>query len=114
MSNQRKKLKRNDLCYCGSGKKYKHCHMRIDQAQQRSLNSSTTGVPQTPVSMNKSFWKVLAAGSVVAAVIGSYWGKGIIFAGAWMILYSVARSLMRPPAIKENAGDPAALDFGRK
>ncbi|MCB0194892.1 MAG: SEC-C domain-containing protein, partial [Anaerolineae bacterium] len=21
---------RNDLCYCGSGKKYKHCHMKTD------------------------------------------------------------------------------------
>ena len=24
---------RNDPCYCGSGKKYKHCHMRLDQAK---------------------------------------------------------------------------------
>jgi preprotein translocase subunit SecA len=23
---------RNDPCWCGSGKKYKHCHMRTDQA----------------------------------------------------------------------------------
>ena len=26
------KPKRNDPCWCGSGKKYKHCHMRSDQA----------------------------------------------------------------------------------
>ncbi len=26
------KLSRNDLCWCGSGKKYKHCHMRQDMA----------------------------------------------------------------------------------
>ena len=25
-------LGRNDLCWCGSGKKYKHCHMRADKA----------------------------------------------------------------------------------
>ena len=25
-----KTLGRNDLCYCGSGKKYKHCHMKSD------------------------------------------------------------------------------------
>jgi hypothetical protein len=25
-----KTLGRNDLCYCGSGKKYKHCHMKTD------------------------------------------------------------------------------------
>ena len=26
-----KKLGRNDLCWCGSGKKYKHCHMEFDE-----------------------------------------------------------------------------------
>jgi preprotein translocase subunit SecA len=25
-----KMLGRNDLCHCGSGKKYKHCHMKLD------------------------------------------------------------------------------------
>ncbi len=29
------KLKRNDPCYCGSGKKYKQCHLKIDQAAGR-------------------------------------------------------------------------------
>jgi preprotein translocase subunit SecA len=27
-------LKRNDPCWCGSGKKYKHCHMKADQRQK--------------------------------------------------------------------------------
>ena len=22
---------RNDCCWCGSGKKYKHCHMELDE-----------------------------------------------------------------------------------
>jgi preprotein translocase subunit SecA len=26
-------LKRNDPCWCGSGKKYKHCHMKSDRAK---------------------------------------------------------------------------------
>jgi uncharacterized protein YecA (UPF0149 family) len=26
---------RNDPCYCGSGKKYKQCHLRIDQEKER-------------------------------------------------------------------------------
>jgi preprotein translocase subunit SecA len=26
---------RNDPCYCGSGKKYKHCHLKIDRRKQR-------------------------------------------------------------------------------
>ena len=28
-----RKLGRNDPCWCGSGKKYKHCHMRSDQGR---------------------------------------------------------------------------------
>jgi methionyl aminopeptidase len=32
----RKNLSRNDPCWCGSGKKYKHCHLRQDLAELRS------------------------------------------------------------------------------
>lgn len=28
-------LGRNDLCWCGSGKKYKKCHLPTDSAEQR-------------------------------------------------------------------------------
>jgi preprotein translocase subunit SecA len=28
-------LGRNDLCWCGSGKKYKHCHLKEDRAKQK-------------------------------------------------------------------------------
>ena len=31
-----KKPRRNDPCWCGSGKKYKHCHMRSDRKAKRS------------------------------------------------------------------------------
>lgn len=31
------KLGRNDACHCGSGKKYKKCHMREDQERAKSL-----------------------------------------------------------------------------
>ncbi len=30
-----RKLSRNDPCWCGSGRKYKHCHMRSDLALER-------------------------------------------------------------------------------
>ena len=31
-------LGRNDLCWCGSGKKYKKCHLPKDDAEQREAN----------------------------------------------------------------------------
>ncbi|HHS97083.1 MAG TPA: hypothetical protein ENK08_04175 [Chloroflexi bacterium] len=38
---------RNDPCWCGSGKKYKHCHMREDMAADRA-SLVHTRPPQTP------------------------------------------------------------------
>jgi hypothetical protein len=37
---ERKKaeLGRNDLCWCGSGKKYKRCHLDSDAHKQRMKN----------------------------------------------------------------------------
>lgn len=41
------KVGRNDLCPCGSGKKYKNCHMRQDSA---ASTAQTNGVQQQPSS----------------------------------------------------------------
>jgi hypothetical protein len=35
----REKLGRNDPCHCGSGKKYKHCHLDQDERERRTLGS---------------------------------------------------------------------------
>lgn len=39
------KLSRNDLCWCGSGKKYKNCHLRWDQARSQRGQVSTHRPP---------------------------------------------------------------------
>ena len=31
---------RNDPCYCGSGKKYKQCHLQIDAAQEHENSAN--------------------------------------------------------------------------
>ena len=35
------KLGRNDICWCGSGKKYKHCHLESDEKKRSKLIAST-------------------------------------------------------------------------
>ena len=35
------KLGRNDPCWCGSGKKYKKCHMDLDVKKQSRFSAST-------------------------------------------------------------------------
>jgi methionyl aminopeptidase len=37
------KLSRNDLCWCGSGKKYKHCHLKQDLARARVKRKMVPG-----------------------------------------------------------------------
>ena len=37
------KLSRNDLCWCGSGKKYKHCHLKRDLTRSRAKRKVTAG-----------------------------------------------------------------------
>ncbi|MCK4534736.1 MAG: SEC-C domain-containing protein [Syntrophobacterales bacterium] len=34
-------LGRNDLCWCGSGKKYKRCHMDIDEEKLSKVRAAT-------------------------------------------------------------------------
>ncbi|HEY3856268.1 MAG TPA: SEC-C domain-containing protein [Verrucomicrobiae bacterium] len=43
------KTGRNDPCHCGSGKKYKHCHLDLDTAAHRSNGSNHVEKP-APVS----------------------------------------------------------------
>ncbi len=52
----REKVGRNDPCWCGSGKKYKKCHMREDEAkggppaeaQQTVFKGNVTSLPPVP------------------------------------------------------------------
>jgi preprotein translocase subunit SecA len=39
---------RNDLCYCGSGKKYKHCHMKLDIAGGNGSDAAPAAVGSIP------------------------------------------------------------------
>ena len=36
-------LSRNELCWCGSGEKYKNCHMERDQDEDRRKRASCRG-----------------------------------------------------------------------
>ena len=37
----KKKMGRNDLCHCGSGKRYKHCHYDQDLSRNNDVLSPT-------------------------------------------------------------------------
>lgn len=37
------KIGRNELCFCGSGKKWKHCHMKAHQDKVNELERKDNG-----------------------------------------------------------------------
>jgi hypothetical protein len=37
-ADKKESLGRNDICWCGSGKKYKRCHLDSDAHKQRMRN----------------------------------------------------------------------------
>ena len=39
-------LGRNDRCWCGSGRKYKACHLAADERKRASQRSSTGAAPR--------------------------------------------------------------------
>ena len=39
------KIQRNDPCHCGSGKKYKHCHLDLDAAAHRTNGANHVEKP---------------------------------------------------------------------
>lgn len=45
---QTPRLNRNDPCWCGSGKKYKQCHLRSDLAGGDGQSPGATAAPQPP------------------------------------------------------------------
>ena len=47
----KKKIGRNDLCHCGSGKKYKHCHYDQDLENQEEVTFSKNNDALSPTHM---------------------------------------------------------------
>ena len=42
-------LGRNERCWCGSGKKYKNCHLETDERKRASMRAASSGGSQGPM-----------------------------------------------------------------
>src|SRR5271157_5514295 len=51
MEASEKKLGRNERCHCGSGKKYKHCHLNADQRNKSMVHRTPAGSESSPASV---------------------------------------------------------------
>ncbi|MCA9544538.1 MAG: SEC-C domain-containing protein [Myxococcales bacterium] len=122
-----KSLSRNAECWCGSGKKYKKCHLEADEAEARKAAAAVAAQadpvaarqaeamrPAEPFKFTQSHAVLillsLAAGGAVTVWRG--FGDGLIGALAVFITGIGYLILRDPPPPREDAGDPAALGFG--
>ena len=131
------KLHRNAPCHCGSGKKYKNCHLDTDEKLARQERASAAAVaaademppvdengqllppPMDPDMPSKplgaSFWVLAPIGLAVVLAMGYSQGVGaaITVALAWalgMVAYGVLRD---PPPPKPRTEIPPGMNFGR-
>ena len=107
-------LGRNEPCHCGSGKKYKHCHMRED------LRLAAQGMPTTEdedyVAPSKTIPVAIGVvGAVVAVGAGVQYGAeaGFLFAVIGALLLGGYFIFRNPPPPRSDGGDPSGLNFGR-
>ena len=96
-------VQRNDPCPCGSGKKYKHCH--LDKA-----------MPEEKRKKNAAFAIVIALG--IAAFVAAWQIKGDLgtglSVGLGVLVLGTMVVVFRDPPPPSDGDDPAALNFGRK
>ena len=95
-------VKRNQPCPCGSGKKYKHCHLgktSPQAARKRMLLPA-----------------LIALGGIAAAVVivatGGKIGAGVAFGGAGIIFAALIILFRDPPPPDKSGKDPGAINFG--
>ncbi len=109
------KQSRNAPCPCGSGKKYKNCHLAADEAAARHGEPPASGGPAHPAP-RRLVYTVLAVGvalSIGVAVVRDLW-SGLVVLAAWCLGVGAWLSFRDPPPPNEDPGNPAGLDFGRR
>ena len=107
------KISRNAPCPCNSGKKYKQCHLG-----KRLPGEEMNDISGGPVHSNDSKLIRILIGlgllfSTIAGVMRDDLITGFVVALGWTFLCFIYLNLRNPPPVNENAGDPAALNFGR-
>jgi hypothetical protein len=111
---------RNEPCHCGSGRKYKQCHLAEDRANGPSSQQTALDVAIAEQNAREAIeTRPLKIGLVVSGLVASVavgffkdLSGGLIVAAAWALASSAYLSFRSPPPPNENPGDPAGLNFG--
>ena len=118
------KVGRNEPCPCGSGKKYKHCHLgEEDDPGRKELPPTTDEVAlhaaePEPLPAWTRFvpWAIGGAGLIGSLVLLATqgWQAGAALAAATGLVVGLWFLFSNPPPPRDDAGNPAGLDFGRR
>lgn len=114
------KPSRNEPCHCGSGRKYKQCHLEEDRAKgpsgrQTDMDRVISAQNQIEAAESRPLKIGLAVLGIGATIGVSLWkdiGSGLVVGAAWALGSLAYLSFRSPPPPNENPGDPAALNFG--
>ncbi len=107
------KISRNALCPCGSGKKYKHCCIGKPLPGEEG---SDEVLAEEKREMTRAGVILAVIGLLVCIGIGVWKDTytAIVVAAAWALGQAAYMSFRNPPPVNDDAGNPAALDFGRR
>ncbi len=95
-------VKRNQPCYCGSGKKYKNCHLgkaNPEVARKRMI---------LPVIFALAG---IGAGAAIIVTKGKI-GAGVAFMLAGLVCAGLVAILRDPPPPDPSGKDPGGINFG--
>jgi hypothetical protein len=81
-----KTLSRNDPCHCGSGKKYKQCHLDKDEAAAREARAKAAAKapPEPAPAADTTAAPAAAKGARPKLPTGQPWRRGAAAAMTWV------------------------------
>ncbi len=93
------KTGRNEPCPCGSGKKYKVCHMGKQEAEARDMK-----IPSAIM--------MIGAVAGVGVAITTEFKFGMVAALLGVLVAGAVAVFRDPPSSKGGGGNPASINFG--
>ena len=101
-------IPRNEPCPCGSGKKYKQCHLGQELPQQQVERGGLNWRRLIPILLI-----IIGVIAGTAVAIDGKLTEGIAIAGGTLLGVGCYLSLRSPPPVTGDRSDAAGLNFGR-
>lgn len=109
------KINRNDPCPCGSGQKFKRCHLGNETelpGYEAPKVGPGGGKPPIPKKVLQGSVALIILGALTLIFMGhADWG---VAAGGGGLLFLLMVVMVRdPPPPKDDSGDPSGINFGK-